>query len=160
MRTKSLFHFLSLVLTLTLLLALSSPAFAMGKPASVDVQILAVNDFHGALDPYKGNGGAAYLATYIKNLSAENPNTVKVSAGDMIGASPIQSAIFHDEPTIQAFNLMGFDFSAVGNHEFDEGWTELLRMQNGGCHPTDGCYLGVPTFTGATFEYLAANVIR
>ena len=160
MRTKSLFHFLSLVLTLTLLLSLSSPAFAMGKPASVDVQILALNDFHGALDPYKGNGGAAYLATYVKNLSAGNPNTVKVSAGDMIGASPIQSALFHDEPTIQVFNLMGFDFSAVGNHEFDEGWTELLRMQNGGCHPVDGCYAGVPEFTGAAFKYLTANVIR
>jgi 5'-nucleotidase len=78
----------------------------------------------------------------------------------MIGASPIQSALFHDEPTIQAFNLMGFDFSAVGNHEFDEGVAELQRMQNGGCHPTDGCYSGVPPFTGAAFKYLAANVIR
>ena len=132
MRTKSLFHFLSLVLTLTLLLSLSSPAFAMGKPASVDVQILALNDFHGALDPYKGNGGAAYLATYVKNLSAGNPNTVKVSAGDMIGASPIQSALFHDEPTIQVFNLMGFDFSAVGNHEFDEGCPALTVNSTAG----------------------------
>ena len=78
----------------------------------------------------------------------------------MIGASPLQSALFHDQPTIQAFNLMGFDFSAVGNHEFDEGVQELLRMQNGGCHPVDGCYSGVPAFTGASFKYLAANVIR
>ena len=78
----------------------------------------------------------------------------------MIGASPLLSAAFHDEPTINAFNLMGFDFSAVGNHEFDEGWQELLRMQNGGCHPVDGCYSGVPEFTGATFKYMTANVIR
>lgn len=160
MRSKPLLYSFSFVLVLTLLLALPFPVFAMGKPPSVDVQILAVNDFHGALNPSGGTGGAAYLAAYVKNLSAQNPNTVKVSAGDMIGASPIQSALFHDEPTIQAFNLMGFDYSAVGNHEFDEGWQELLRLQNGGCHPTDGCYTGVPPFTGASFKYLAANVIR
>jgi 5'-nucleotidase len=162
MRTKSMFYSVSILLVLTLLLALPFPAFAKGKPPAVNVQILAVNDFHGALNPSGGIGGAAYLATYVKNLAATNPNTVKVSAGDMIGASPIQSALFHDEPTIDAFNLMGFDFSAVGNHEFDEGWTELLRMQNGGCHPVDGCYAGagIPDFTGASFKYLSANVIR
>jgi 5'-nucleotidase len=77
----------------------------------------------------------------------------------MIGASPIQSALFHDQPTIQALSMMGFDLSAAGNHEFDEGVQELLRMQNGGCHPVDGCYSGVPPFTGATFKYLSANVI-
>ncbi len=161
MRNKSLFHSLSFVLALAMLLALTFPALA-SKPSSVNVQILAVNDFHGALLPSRGVGGAAYLASYVKNLSAQNPNTVKVSAGDMIGASPIQSALFHDEPTIQAFNLMGFDFSAAGNHEFDEGWQELLRMQNGGCHPVDGCFTGagIPPFTGAAFKYLTANVIR
>ncbi len=161
MRSKSLFYSLSLVLALAMLLALAFPALA-SKPSPVNVQILAVNDFHGALNPSSGTGGAAFLASYVKNLAAKNPNTVKVSAGDMIGASPIQSALFHDEPTIDVFNLMGFDFSAVGNHEFDEGWQELLRMQNGGCHPVDGCYtgLGIPPFTGATFKYLAANVIR
>lgn len=161
MRTKSLFFSFSLVLVLSLLLTLPFPAFAKAKPPTVDVQVLALNDFHGALDPTsKGIGGAEYLSTYVKNLSAGNPNTVKVSAGDMIGASPLLSALFHDEPTIAAFNLMGFDFSATGNHEFDEGWTELLRMQNGGCNPIDGCYEGIPDFTGATFKYLAANVIR
>ncbi len=160
MRTRSLFSSLSLVVALFMLLALVSPAAAESKPATVDVQILALNDFHGALNPSGGIGGAAYLAAYVRNLSALNPNTVRVSAGDMIGASPIQSALFHDEPTIQDFNLMGFDFSAVGNHEFDEGWQELLRMQNGGCHPVDGCYTGVPPFTGAAFKYLTANVIR
>ena len=170
MRSKSLYSF-SLILTLTLLLALAFPVSA-GKPAAVKVQILALNDFHGALDPsltkpnamnnttWYYRGGAEYLANFVNSAAATNPNTVKVSAGDMIGASPLLSSIFHDEPTINAFNLMGFEFSAVGNHEFDEGWQELLRLQNGGCHPVDGCITGVPVFTGATFKYLAANVIR
>jgi len=173
MRSKSLFFSLSLVLALTMLLALPFSASAGGKPPAVDVQILAVNDFHGALDPsvtkpnnttdqsqWYYRGGAEYLANFVKAAVATNPNTIKVSAGDMIGASPLLSAAFHDQPTIQAFNLMGFEFSAVGNHEFDEGWQELLRMQNGGCHPVDGCYTGVPPFTGANFQYLTANVIR
>lgn len=172
MRTKSLFYPLSLVLVLTLLLAMPLPVSA-GKPPSVEVQILAVNDFHGALDASltkPGNttdqskwyyrGGAEYLANFVNAAVETNPNTIKVSAGDMIGASPLLSALFHDEPTVMAFNLMGFDFSNTGNHEFDEGWQELLRMQNGGCHPLDGCIAGVPEFPGATFEYLAANVIR
>jgi 5'-nucleotidase len=99
-----------------------------------------------------------YLATHINNLRAANPNTVFVSAGDMIGASPLLSALFHDEPTIEAFNQMGLDFNAVGNHEFDEGAAELMRMQEGGCHPVDGCLDGDP-FGGANFRYLAANVV-
>jgi 5'-nucleotidase len=78
----------------------------------------------------------------------------------MIGATPLLSALFHDEPTVMAFNLMGFDFSNVGNHEFDEGWEELLRMQYGGCYSTDECFLGVPEFPGADFEYMAGNVIQ
>ena len=69
----------------------------------------------------------------------------------MIGASPLLSALFHDEPTIEAFNLIGLDFNAVGNHEFDEGWAELLRMQDGGCHPVDGCLDG-DDFAGANFQ--------
>jgi 5'-nucleotidase len=178
MRNKSLLYSLSLVIVLTLLLAVPLPVVAgqsviTGKPENVDVQILALNDFHGALDPsltkpnndpdpatWYYRGGAEYLANFVNAAAATNPNTVKVSAGDMIGASPLLSALFHDEPTIMAFNLMGFDYSAVGNHEFDEGWQELLRMQNGGCHPIDGCFDGVPEFTGATFDYLSANVIR
>jgi len=163
-----LLYSFSLVLVLTLLLALPFPVFA-GKPPTVDVQVLAVNDFHGALDPYTVKvtsttyyyaGGAEYLSYRLKEAAASNPNTVMISAGDMIGASPLLSSIFHDEPTVNAFNLMGFDFAAVGNHEFDEGWNELLRIQNGGCHPVDGCLAGVPPFTGATFNYLTANVIR
>ncbi|MBK9940252.1 MAG: bifunctional metallophosphatase/5'-nucleotidase [Kouleothrix sp.] len=135
---------------------------------SVSVQILAINDFHGNLEPPAGSsgrvgtinaGGAEYLATHIKQLEATNPNTVVVSAGDLIGASPLLSALFHDEPTIEAMNQIGLDFNAVGNHEFDEGAAELKRMQNGGCHPTDGCLDGDP-FAGANFRFLAANVVQ
>ena len=77
--------------------------------------------------------------THLSALAARNPNTLIVSAGDSIGASPLLSGMFHDEPTIEALNLMGLDVASVGNHEFDNGWRELLRMQNGGCHPVDGC---------------------
>ena len=104
-------------------------------------------------------GGAEYLATHVRALRATNPNgTVFVSAGDLIGATPLLSALFHDEPTIEAFNLMGLDYNGVGNHEFDEGVNELLRMQNGGCHPVDGCGDG-DGFQGADFDFLAANVV-
>ena len=71
---------------------------------------------------------------------------------------PLISAAFHDEPTIEALNLIGLDVSAVGNHEFDEGVDELLRIQNGGCHPVDDCDTG-HTYTGADFPFLAANVV-
>ena len=82
-----------------------------------------------------------------------------VSAGDLIGASPLLSALFHDEPTVEAMNSLGLDLNAVGNHEFDEGTLELLRMQHGGCHPVDGCVDG-DGFEGANFDFLAANVQR
>ena len=158
-----------LILLLSVLAVLPAAAAPTAKPSgTVDVQLLAVNDFHGNLQPPSGSsgrvgtvnaGGAEYLATHIKQLKAANPNTAVVSAGDLIGASPLLSALFHDEPTIEAFNQIGLDFNAVGNHEFDEGAAELLRMQNGGCHPTDGCLDG-DDFAGANFQFLAANVVR
>ena len=80
-------------------------------------------------------GGAEYLATHVRRLSRRNPNTLVVAAGDLVGASPLLSSLFHDEPTIEAMNRIGLDLSAVGNHEFDEGAAELLRLQRGGCHP-------------------------
>jgi 5'-nucleotidase len=137
-------------------------------PDPIKVQLLGINDFHGNLEPPSGSsgrigtvnaGGVEYLATHIKNLEAQNKNTVVVSAGDLIGASPLLSALFHDEPTIEAMNHIGLDFNAVGNHEFDEGADELLRMQYGGCHPVDGCLDG-DDFAGADFQFLAANVVR
>ena len=104
-------------------------------------------------------GGAEYLATHVRQLEALNRrNTLVVSAGDLIGASPLLSALFHDEPTIEAMNQIGLDLNAVGNHEFDEGARELLRMQRGGCHPVDGCQDGTG-FGGADFDFLAANVV-
>lgn len=110
-------------------------------------------------------GGADVLAGHISYLRNKNPNLVVVSAGDMIGASPLVSAIFHDEGSIEAMNRIGLDFNSVGNHEFDEGQAELLRMQTGGCHPSDpnscrGASVGTPVpFEGAKFKYLSANVV-
>ncbi len=142
------------------------PPDKTGRAKTTQVQILGLNDFHGALEPPGGSGGrigttnaggVEYLATHVDQLRATNPNTLFVSAGDLIGATPLISALFHDEPTIEAFNLMGLDYNGVGNHEFDEGVGELLRMQHGGCHPVDGCQDG-DGFAGAEFDMLAANV--
>src|SRR5215207_3329496 len=157
---------------------LALPATASAKPTDVDVQLLGINDFHGNLEPPAGSsgtilpapgqatqlaGGAAFLASHIRAMRATNPNSLVVSAGDLIGASPLLSAAFHDEPTIEAMNEIGLDLNAVGNHEFDEGEAELLRMQNGGCHPTDTagtCKGEGDSFGGADFDFLAANVVR
>jgi 5'-nucleotidase len=150
---------------------------AGGNEKDTFVQLLAINDFHGNLQPPSGSsgriavgpgqmvnaGGAEYLATWIKSLRTTNANTITVGAGDLIGASPLISGLFHDEPTIESMNALGLDVTGVGNHEFDEGIAELLRMQFGnqlggtGCHPDDGCQDGTP-FGGALFQYLAANV--
>jgi 5'-nucleotidase len=136
-------------------------------PRIVDVQLLAFNDFHGNLEPASGAngqieghvvGGVEYLATHVAQMRATNPNTVVVSAGDNIGATPFLSGMFHDEPSIEALNDVGLQISTVGNHEFDEGWWEVYRMQHGGCHPVDGCQDGTP-FEGARFTYLSANVV-
>ena len=142
-----------------------------GIGSTVKVQLIGFNDFHGYIKPGEGssaNPGVARLATRIQALKAANPLHAVVSAGDMIGASPLTSALFKDEPTIEAMNRIGIDFNAVGNHEFDEGKAELLRMQNGGNHPTDPYTgLGLPQdkradgqFAGAKFGFLAANVVE
>ena len=177
-------------IAVALLLALSTPATLAAERVDTEVQLLAINDLHGHLAPNTPGtiqvgccnptfnssgvqtgwtqrtvpaGGIAYLATHIKQLRAGNPNTITVGAGDLIGASPLVSALFHDEPTIEALNSIGMDVSGVGNHEFDEGVDELLRMRYGnqlggdGCHPIDGCQDNTPFF-GSFFEYLAANV--
>jgi 5'-nucleotidase len=128
----------------------------------VNLQILAINDFHGNIattsGAFGGVGRADFLAANMRAAEAEADNSITVSAGDLIGASPLISALFHDEPTIEAMNLIGLDINGVGNHEFDEGKDELLRMQNGGAHPVDGDLDGDP-FAGADFEFLAANVV-
>ncbi len=140
-------------------------------------KIVAFNDFHGNLQSpgvFRADsdsqpvaaGGVDYLAAYVARARAGNPHTIVVSAGDLIGASPLVSALFHDEGTIETMNRLGLDFNAVGNHEFDKGKTELLRMQYGGCHPTDransckGASVGTPVpFEGARFSLLSANVM-
>src|SRR3982751_524230 len=144
--------------------------------APVELRILAINDFHGNLRPPPGGiritdpedktkktvvaaGGAEHMATLVKELRDGHRNTIFVAAGDLIGASPFLSAMFHDEPTIEALSMMGLNISSVGNHEFDEGKDELLRMQHGGCHPIDQCQ-GPHPFAGAKFRYLAASTFE
>ena len=163
------------LLALSITLALVVPSRAQ-TPAPVDLRILAINDFHGYLRPFPGGititdpedktkkvtvpaGGAEHMATLVRELREGRKNTIFVAAGDLIGASPFLSALFHDEPTIEALSMMGLNISSVGNHEFDEGKDELLRMQNGGCHPTDTCR-GPQPFTGAKFRYLAASTFE
>ncbi|MEU6392919.1 bifunctional metallophosphatase/5'-nucleotidase [Streptomyces sp. NPDC046939] len=141
-----------------------------------DVQLLSFNDFHGNLEPPAGSsgqvtekqadgttkqvdaGGVEYLATSLRTARKGHPYSVTAAAGDLIGASPLLSGLFHDEPTVEAMNKLDLDVTGVGNHEFDEGATELARIQNGGCHPKDGCFEKGHTFEGADYPYLAANV--
>jgi|RhiMetdeSRZDD1v2_1073273.scaffolds.fasta_scaffold95864_3 5'-nucleotidase len=162
--------------SVVLSLAVVGAAYATSS-APLTVKILALNDFHGNLQspgtfnpgpgaPAVPAGGIEVLAGYVADLKHQNPHHVVVSAGDLIGASPLISALFHDEGTIETMNRLGLEFHAVGNHEFDEGTAELRRMQHGGCHATDpehscqGALVGTPTpFEGATFTFLAANVV-
>jgi len=132
----------------------------------VELQILAFNDYHGHLQAStpgsiegEAAGGSEYLSSELSDLRAGHDHTLTVAAGDLIGGSPAFSGLFHDEPSVESLNAMGLDVSSVGNHEFDEGVTELLRMQNGGCHPVDGCYFPGNPYTGADFPWLAANVV-
>ncbi|MET9685997.1 bifunctional metallophosphatase/5'-nucleotidase [Streptomyces coeruleorubidus] len=141
-----------------------------------DVQLLSFNDLHGNLEPPAGSsgrvtehqhdgttktidaGGVEYLATHLRQAREGEKYSITAAGGDMVGASPLISGLFHDEPTIEALNKLDLDVTSVGNHEFDEGAKELARLQNGGCHPKDGCYSD-QTFQGADFPYLAANVL-
>lgn len=148
-------------------------------PASVtpvEVGIIAFNDFHGSLEPPhqavvvpdgKGGtvqvpaGGAAWFAGAVEQLRARYRHHLTVSAGDMTGASQLASSLYLDEPTIGVMNRLGVDFNAVGNHEFDRGWRELKRIQQGGCEKLtmrEPCAVENP-YPGARFRFLAANVI-
>ncbi|MEU1120062.1 MULTISPECIES: bifunctional metallophosphatase/5'-nucleotidase [unclassified Streptomyces] len=167
----------------------AAAAPAHGSRGGVPVQLIALNDLHGNLDPVEGAagrvvrggggggagggggggggargsgvqaGGVPQLATLVEKARAGQPNSLTVGAGDMIGGSPLLSALFHDEPTVEALEQLGLGVSSVGNHEFDEGARELERMAGGGCHPEDGCAPG-GGYNGADFPYLAANVTR
>ena len=154
--------------------AVAGPPAAGGNPNLVTVQLLSFNDYHGhleavdsplalGLDPSQTKvGGVEYLSTRLSQLRAKvgAANSLTVAAGDLIGGSPFLSGMFHDEPSVESLNTLGLDVSSVGNHEFDEGTTELLRMQQGGCHPVDGCYFPDQPYAGADFQWLAANVVR
>ncbi|MER5333472.1 bifunctional metallophosphatase/5'-nucleotidase [Micromonospora sp. NPDC002717] len=152
-------------------LAPVSVSYATPTGGEVKGNFLSYNDFHGAIDPPGGSGavvngtpagGVEYLATWLKRLraeaAAEGRVTTTVGAGDLIGATPLVSAAFHDEPTIELMDEIGLEVSSVGNHEFDEGVDELIRINKGGCHPVDGCQDG-DGFAGAKFTYLAANTV-
>jgi 5'-nucleotidase len=153
------------------------------KPAPFTAKIIGFNDYHGTLEspgtfgqntsvPAASRppvGGAEFMAAQVAALKKSNPNNVVVGAGDSIGASPLISSLFFDEPSVETLNRIGLEFNSVGNHEFDKGSTELLRLQNGGCKITagqtdpnscKGAAVGTPVpFEGAKFKWLSANVI-
>ena len=169
--------------------ATSSHAEASKPGRQFNIQLLSFNDFHGNLEPPSGSsgritighqlnpagtaavdqtrdaGGVEYLATHLAQARLGHPNTLTVAAGDLIGASPLLSGAFHDEPSIEALNALHLDVSSVGNHEFDEGYKELQRIDKGGCiddgdgaNNQNSCAAG--TYKGADFDYLAANVVH
>lgn len=153
---------------IVLLLSLFGSSFisADNQPDVVQVQLLGINDFHGNLEPPTGSsgmiqgipaGGIEYLATHIKRLQEHQKYSVVLSAGDLFGASPLLSAWFQDKPTIEAMNILGLNFNAVGNHEFDKGWRPLKKLIQGDCEPNQPCT--EDQFKGARFDMLAANVI-
>jgi 5'-nucleotidase len=144
----SRYAFISILLAL--LLALS--AGATGSDL-LEVQLLSINDLHGYLVPSGTSGGAAHLATYMREREATNPYTLIISAGDAVGASPVVSSLMQDEPTIEALQLIGFDVGVPGNHEFDEGLAELQRLAYGGRHQATSY------FPGAGFPMILANAI-
>lgn len=170
----------TLQFVLSVVLAFGLPALCAAAD-TVPVRIITINDFHGHLEPGDNaiqvphpadptrsvalrSGGAAYLATRVRALRTEVPNSVFVSTGDLIGASPLVSALFRDEPTVEAMNLMGLELNAVGNHEFDQGVAELQRLAAGGCATTPRgevatCAHPSGRYDGARFPFIAANVV-
>ena len=158
-------------------------AAAAPPAAPFTVKIIGFNDYHGNLQspgtfgvntlvPAANRpavGGAEFMAAYVKRMKAANPLNVVVGAGDFIGATPLVSALFFDEPAVETLNKIGLEFNAVGNHEFDKGKEELRRLQNGGCkiaaglpdpNSCKGFGSAAPgSFDGARFKWLSANVI-
>ncbi|GGM01385.1 multifunctional 2',3'-cyclic-nucleotide 2'-phosphodiesterase/5'-nucleotidase/3'-nucleotidase [Deinococcus aerophilus] len=160
-------------------LTLSSCSMTSNPAEPVTVAVVGLNDFHGNLeatnfsgvmipdpaDPTKQirlkAGGIEAIGGYLAQERAKNPNLVFVGAGDLIGASPITSSLLRDEPSTIALSKLGMKFSSLGNHEFDQGLQELLRMQNGGCDSNDtakACKFQNP-YPAADFQWLGANVV-
>jgi len=145
----------------------------------LQLRIIGINDFHGNLEPGDNavqvpdphhltrtvvlrSGGAAYLATRIRELRSDVPHSIVISSGDLIGASPLVSGLFYDEPTVAVMNAIGLDVNAIGNHEFDRGVAELQRIAAGGCRAESrgeriSCPGQIP-FAGARFPFIVANV--
>ena len=177
----------SSVLTVTTLVACGdNDNAAVSAPVGTpfNIKVIGFNDYHGQLEA-AGTfgtstavavadrppvGGADFLAAHVAELKKQNPNNVVVGAGDFIGATPLISSLFNDEPAIETLNRIGLEFNAVGNHEFDKGSAELLRLQNGGCRVVSGVQdansckgasVGTPVpFEGAKFKWLSANVVK
>jgi 5'-nucleotidase len=145
----------------SLLLALLPPTAAAADEHTAEIKLFAINDFHGRLLPPSGTdlGGAAYLATHIKQARTEHPDSLFVDAGDLVGATPVLSNSFYDEPTVEVMNAMGLDVQTVGNHEFDRGQDEILRRRDGGCFDGDCSYRDDMPFDGQDFTTLSTNVI-
>eukprot|EP01031_Cornospumella_fuschlensis_P014420 gene14420-17612_t len=150
-------HPIRLGVTAVVLCALLAGCATEQPSRTTELTLLSINDFHGNIqparptplmprlpDPATGEvkaqpaGGVAHLATALAQLKAKNPDALVVAGGDLIGASPLLSALFFDEPAVETLNQIGLDFSSVGNHEFDKGKDELRRLQNGGCKLTSG----------------------
>ncbi|GGM58305.1 hypothetical protein GCM10012275_31880 [Longimycelium tulufanense] len=149
----------ALVTALALLVAPAAAAGPGHDPGTTEIRLIGFNDFHGNLEPPAGSsgrvrlsdgtaveaGGAAYLATHVRELRAQTPNSLLLSAGDNIGASPLASALFHDEPTIELFNQIGVDASAVGNHELDEGTASCSESSSAAVTRSTGASSAIPT---------------
>ena len=158
---------LGLIAIVILLAAVGRQGTAQ-QARTVTVQLLAINDFHGNLDPPTGSdglvnqtpaGGVEYLATHLRIAARDNPNSILVGAGDLMGASPLISGLLHDGPTIEAMNAMNLSMTSIGNHELDHGPAELFRRIAGGCLRQQDCN-EAQKFEAARFQYLAANVVR
>lgn len=164
------------------LVGLSVAACALAQAAEpVPLRLIGINDFHGNLEPpslslYVADpqnpagkplrvtvGGATALAGLVKSLRAGAPNSLMVSAGDLIGAAPLVSTLFKHESTVAVMNAIGLEANAVGNHEFDAGITELQRIGKGGCAPPQpqavATSCAAAPYTGAKFPLLSANVV-
>lgn len=180
------FHYQLLPLLLLVAPVLTAMAHDRAAPSTgvgdyLNLRIVALNDLHGHLEPGENSiavahpndptrmvslrvGGVAHVATRVQQLRAEAVHSVVISAGDLVGASPLVSALFRDEPTVEAMNLLGLELNAVGNHEFDQGVSELQRLISGGCASTPRgdfatCAHPEGRYTGARFPFIAANVV-
>lgn len=148
------------------------------ETGTVPVQLLGINDFHGALsttgsfsddagNKISNTGTAALLAGYLnqaeKAFADANPGaqTLRVQSGDMVGASPANSGLLQDEPTIKVLNEMNFSVGTLGNHEFDEGLAEFNRIMTGGSPTSDpyGILKDYPREASKT-DLVVGNVVK